>query len=342
MTFVNCCPNCFNDNYLIKYIQQKNIGSGKCSYCKTDSKYLIHPILLRDFFETVIGIYSETNTDGTEIVQLLNEDWEVFSKKLHAYKTKNLLSDILGDTEIVKRSFAPVNEAISNTVEQWHLFREELKHKNRFFPDQKPDLDRLKTLLNYLLFKEKFHILYRARLQEGSITLEKDKMGRPPKEITSSGRANPVGIPYLYLASDIKTAITEIRPHPGENVSVASFKITSDLKLADLRWPKQTISPFEIGIESEIVLLRRDIDFLCHLGTELTKTVIPRVAHLEYLPSQYICEFIKHCGFDGVLYRSSLNDSGMNISLFNDDNVTVKDVEAYNIENINVDFKLIK
>lgn len=141
-------------------------------------------------------------------------------------------------------------------------------------------------------------------------------MGKPPETIVSNGRANPVGIPYLYATSDINTAIAEVRPSKGETVSVAEFKVKTVLILADLRNPKQTISPFELE-DDDLIQLYQDMPFLTHLGEELSKFIVPREAELEYLPSQYLCEFIKHIGFHGVIYRSSL-DSDDNYAIFDD------------------------
>jgi hypothetical protein len=61
--------------------------------------------------------------------------------------------------------------------------------------------------------------------------------------------------------------------------------------------------------------LRSGVPFLQRLGEELTRPVLPDSAAYEYTPSQYLCEFIKKAGYDGVLYRSSVGD-GMNLALF--------------------------
>ncbi len=57
---------------------------------------------------------------------------------------------------------------------------------------------------------------------------------KPRSDKASEGRVNPTGIPVLYLASQIKTAISEIRPWVGSQVSVARMDIRRDLKLVDL------------------------------------------------------------------------------------------------------------
>ena len=77
------------------------------------------------------------------------------------------------------------------------------------------------------------------------------------------------------------------------------------------------------------------MEYLCRLSEELTLPVLPKSANLEYLPSQYLCEFIKHCEYDGVIYRSAMG-VGVNYAIFNDSKVTGIDVRQYRIDNITV------
>jgi hypothetical protein len=140
-------------------------------------------------------------------------------------------------------------------------------------------------------------------------------MGAPPRRAVGHGRANPAGIPYLYLGSTPETALSETRPHTGEKASVAEFTIPANLTLLDLRNPRELVSPFEIGDEDQIGMLRSDIDFLERLGQELTRPILPQGALIDYVPSQYLCEFIKKCGYAGVIYRSSVSE-GINLALF--------------------------
>jgi len=46
----------------------------------------------------------------------------------------------------------------------------------------------------------------------------------PPADRAFEGRVNPKGIPCLYFATDMNTAMAEVRPWIGSYVSVASFR----------------------------------------------------------------------------------------------------------------------
>ncbi|WP_366931004.1 RES family NAD+ phosphorylase [Mesorhizobium sp.] len=48
---------------------------------------------------------------------------------------------------------------------------------------------------------------------------------RPLAGRASEGRANPKGIPCLYMAVDRHTALAECRPWIGSLVSIGAFKI---------------------------------------------------------------------------------------------------------------------
>lgn len=161
-------------------------------------------------------------------------------------------------------------------------------------------------------------------------------MGAPPRRIAGHGRANPAGIPYLYLGSTPETALSETRPHTGEKACVADFSIPGGLTLLDLRSPRALVSPFVLSDEDEIGLLRSDIDFLERLGDELTRPILPQGALIDYVPSQYLCEFIKKCGYAGVIYRSSVSD-GINLALFNPALAVAARIRTFIIDHVSVD-----
>ena len=150
-------------------------------------------------------------------------------------RAKDLLAEILDDGEIVRQPFSPAQAMEADWLTAWEKLRDELMYRNRFFPDANIDLERLALLLSPLLLEpdEVPQQWYRARIQAGDTAFAVTAMGAPPKREASHGRANPAGIPYLYLGSTPATAISEIRPHTGETVCVADFATPPDLKLVE-------------------------------------------------------------------------------------------------------------
>jgi hypothetical protein len=213
-------------------------------------------------------------------------------------------------------------------------------YQNRYFPNTEIGEERFGNLLSFLTtnLAKISDTWYRARIQKDEQIIDIKEMGAPPNNITSHGRANPAGIPYLYLASDEKTTVSEVRPHTGEFISVANFEVNTEMKFVDLRNPKKTISPFLLGDENEIAMLRGDIEFLVHLANELTRPVLPGSASIEYIPSQYLCELIKKQGYEGVIYNSSVGN-GVNLALFDPENAVAKSVKKYQVSCVSVGIK---
>lgn len=319
---MNCCPSCFIDPFLQSEIQVISTIHGACSFCGKESNALIDPKLLMDRFEPLLGLY-QASPMGESLLKLLQDDWNIFQPFSNEYQN-GLLLQVSGNSYNLEDLYlARFQQDISN-LERWENFREELKFCNRFFPTNAPDINHLMPLGKHIgrkitLGSEKF---YRARVCNTKIPLPENEMNKPPQGKTANGRANPLGISYLYVASDPDTAISEIRPHKGEKVTVAEFKVVQDLELADLRDPKESISPFQLNDDNELELIYKNLPYLTMLGKELSKPIIPQEINLEYLPSQYLCELIKQMGFHGIIYKSSVGN-GSNYVIFNDEKLEI-------------------
>jgi hypothetical protein len=341
---MNCCPECFGDRGLRKnIIPSRSTETGKCEYCGSENVAVLPPAQLAEYFELLISAY-QLDVRGKPLVQLCREDWRIFQHpRMDDARAGDLLAEIFGDPEIVRQTYSPANDFEAARLSDWEKFREELMYHNRFFPEANIDLKRLEYLLSPLTVDaaEVPSIWYRARIQAGDAPFPIAEMGAPPNRMASHGRANPAGIPYLYLASAHTTAISEIRPQTGEMVCVADFKTRDNLKLVDLRNPRNMVSPFLLADAEDIERMRSDLPFLERLGDELTRPVLLQVAAIDYTPSQYLCEFIKKCGYEGVIYRSSVGD-GMNLALFDPALAGPGAVSRYRVDRVLVKVKAIE
>lgn len=333
---MRCCANCFGDRDLTEIVLARSSEKGRCSYCASDNVALLESKQLADYFILLNAIY-EPSYEGRLLVELFKEDWNLFD---HAAMTvaaaKSLLADVLDDGEIVRKLFVPSARYQSDALGRWEQLRDELMYKNRYFPEAQMNMGRLEELLENLVASEVQVVWCRARMQIEDKPFAFDEMGPPPQRLASHGRANPSGIPYLYLGSTAATAVSEIRPHTGEVACVALIEIPSDLRIIDLRNPRKHVSPFRLEDEDEIGFMRADIAFLERLGEELTRPVLPQGAAIDYVPSQYLCEFIKKCGYSGVIYRSSVSD-GINLALFDPSVAAIKSIEQHRVTRVSVD-----
>ncbi len=335
---MRCCAECFGDRGLRRnIIPLHSRATGRCSYCRTSRVAIVAPRELGIYFGSLIDAY-RPDPKGKPLVQWFRHDWNLFRHpRMDDSRARDLLAEILNDGTIVRRRFSPVSFPSAVSLSDWEKLRDELMYNNRYFPKETIDLDRLEELLPHLALDadEVPTEWYRARIQPGDIPFPAREMGAPPKRIASHGRANPAGIPYLYLGSNSVTAISEVRPYTGERACVADFRTRRGLRVIDLRSPRKTVSPFILDTGG-IGRLRNDLPFLERLGDELTRPVLPQSAAIDYTPSQYLCEFIKNCGYQGVVYRSSVSD-GMNLALFDPRLARCGTVTQHRVTRVSVD-----
>ena len=311
---------------------------GQCAICGTENVILVEASHLREVFGPLINIY-EPSADGRLLVELLREDWDLFHHpNLDNAHANELLAEVFDDGEIARKTFSPSAKYQSDRLIVWETLRTELMHENRYFPATQLDLDRLEELLELLRADQVPRTWYRARLQITDAPFPIEEMGAPARRLASHGRANPAGIPYLYLASNPSTAVAELRPHTGERACVAEFLLPERQNIVDLRSPRRAVSPFAFADEDLIGRLRGDVAFLDRLGDELTRPVIPQGAPFDYVPSQYLCEYIKKCGYDGVLYRSSVSD-GINLALFSPALAQPQSLAQYDIVRVDAEIR---
>ena len=132
--------------------------------------------------------------------------------------------------------------------------------------------------------------------------------GRAPE-----GRINPKGIPFLYAATDTKTAIAEVRPSLGALVSVAQLRISRAIRLVNCTTDEGKIRNIIYSKEPEgekrTLAVWRDID------RAFSEPVTDSDDHADYATTQLIAELFRKNGFDGIAYRSALGQ-GHNIALF--------------------------
>ena len=160
---------------------------------------------------------------------------------------------------------------------------------------------------------------WRARIKNEDIPAEKskqeDESGPAPPGKPSNGRMNPPGISYLYIASDPRTSITEIRPKVGDKVWLGEFKTKRALKISNLQ-DIPSLNPQSIFDDkwSQYNILQEHA--LATIGKEISLPTKNNAPETEYLLTQILSEYISSLGFDGIRYPSSLTNHGYNIVLF--------------------------
>lgn len=157
---------------------------------------------------------------------------------------------------------------------------------------------------------------------------------KPLPEYATEGRANPKGIPYLYVASDAETAMSEIRPWLHSKISLGTFSITRPLKIIDFSMQQGVINKFYFEEPSKDEIIN---SVWCDIDNAFSKPINNSDSTSDYVPTQIISEFIKSNGYDGVAYKSSLA-AGHNFTLFDMSSAEIFSCDLYNASKVKFEF----
>lgn len=163
---------------------------------------------------------------------------------------------------------------------------------------------------------------------------------KPLADSALEGRANPKGIPCLYVATDKETAMSEVRPWLGAIISIGKFKVMRDLKVLDFsveHGSNHNLSLYfrEPTDDERINAVWRDIDNAFSEPTQASDS------KSDYAPTQIISEYIKSKGYDGIAYKSSLAE-GHNLALFDIGSAEVVERTIYKASTIKFGFEHVE
>jgi hypothetical protein len=341
MIMMKVCSNCFSDKELKGFISSST-DNGDCETCESKNQQLLNISELFDFFQELINNF-KTNDKGEPLSSKIQANWSFFSSHNVANKILNyVLPNISTDITSSNINVNYTDDIIEN-FNHWEVLKEELKWKNRFVID----IESLKELGWDGFFNTQFKLnknvqLYRARLhhQSGLKVYEPEEMTCPPKELANGGRANPSGIPYLYLSDNSETVLYEVRASYLDELSIGTFQLKSEIesiKLVDFTEDTPLFQPSLVNETIKGKLLRQKI------SNDLSKPMRRYDSELEYIPTQFICEFIKvFTGAYGIRFSSSLHPKGNNIVLFDQkltDCLSVRKVKIRSISLQEIDIK---
>jgi hypothetical protein len=166
------------------------------------------------------------------------------------------------------------------------------------------------------------------------VPLPSGRMKPLPVNWGSEGRANPRGISYLYLATNQNTALAEVRPWLAASVSIGEFSIVRDLALIDC-------SKYHTGIRAVLGPDRsvtREDGIWSAIDEAFAKPVGRTDDVADYVPTQILSELFKANGYDGIVYKSLLDEEGRNVALFNMDNAELRSCSLLRVSDIKFDY----
>ncbi|TFU06192.1 RES domain-containing protein [Polymorphobacter arshaanensis] len=169
---------------------------------------------------------------------------------------------------------------------------------------------------------------------------------KPLTDRAKQGRANPTGIPVLYVGTSKLTAISEVRPWVGADVSVATCKVLRPLRVLDLSVGhgkssfagpifRHLMGGHELTREEKEKAVWIDID------NAFSEPVTTSDDRADYAPTQILAELFRGAGYDAIAYKSHFGDDGerlgYNIAIFDLNAVEVASCAPYRVKSIKVE-----
>lgn len=362
-----CCSNCFKDSEIKAIIEgsspRTKLSTGKCDFCSSTNSPvydLAANTAIAERFDELLDVYtpiSELPADfpkeKTDLLKnILYNNWEIFNLKPDSiYKLiiqlctdrysqhPELFNLPVGIAELQSAKYLEENSILKSHV--WEDFSDGIKNVNRFHSDfvNKEELD---IFLRCASKKHKAgEVFYRARICTDEKGFKPTDMGAPPMGKAKAGRVNPEGLSILYLSDTKDTTLYEIRAGLYDYVTVGRFKLEQDIEVINLI-DVGKISPF-IGVARGFDLTEYaiNIDHLKMISQEIAKP-LRNDNTLDYLPTQYISDFIRSKGYAGIEYISTMNQDGTNLAVFDSKLLKCTKTEVYDISSINYKSKRIK
>lgn len=356
---MNCCVKCFKDAEIKAIIQGFNT-IGSCDFCEQKDVYIYEigtDTTLSDLFDGLLDVYTTAPSlpDGfpkeeTDLIKnILYYKWHIFNVEpsciyrlitnicCEKYREQPELFDgPVGIMENQDQDYLEENSIIRNY--HWHDFVEEIKRKNRFHTEYM-NKEMLTLFIRCVRKPYKTgNVFYRGRICPNGSGLAIKEMGAPPAHLATAGRANPEGISTLYLADSVKTTLHEIRAGVYDYVTIGDFELQKDMEVINLA-DIDKISPF-IGIDYTQHAV--NIEHLKMISQEIAKPLRRHDSRLDYLPTQYVSDYIKSQGFDGIEYISTMCPDGYNLAIFDETLFKCVNTAVYDVRSLAYSYDRIK
>ena len=325
--------DCFSDEELQRFVD----SSAVTDVCDVTGNRA--PVVdlddLMDFFEELVSVFEADPDHEHSLLDTVQDDWSLFA---NANTARTLLEEILRRvaSPLTVDTHVCYKHEVAEVLDQWDSVKESLKGKKRFFTEIDEFATGAKMLSEFITDKQDLTAgtaLYRARLiPQNKTFFRKTDMGCPPKELTTAGRANPTGIPYLYLSQDVETTFYEIRATYLDRLSVGKFLVGRNLKMVDFTRTRSLY--FLYTVDNSVADAIIKLKLFSAFSEDLSKPLRRFDTELEYVPTQYLCEYCKTMGADAISFNSSLHRQGVNFVLFNPEDAECVDVKKHVIRKV--------
>jgi hypothetical protein len=142
---------------------------------------------------------------------------------------------------------------------------------------------------------------------------------------SSEGRNNIHGVGYFYCSKKEITACVEIKPNPDEMISVAKFETVKDLNMIDFTAENKMILPKKLYDKKGKKFINLNTLFIDIMSNYFKPVSDPQ----KYAATQFLSDYIRKTGVDGICYRSYYDKDGINYVIFNSHHQNIKFIESH-------------
>ena len=352
------CDECVAD-YAIRELILSEVSTCDCSFCgRSDPEPIAadtHDVLVfmstglrTEWSDAESELYYDNESDSgfagpaTYVEEILEDEGPVFANE----KFEDFALRALGQTVWCPRGIYAVtpSEALRYG---WGDLVETVKHKQRFFfltstrgiddddgagarirrgGELLDELGRLIREYQLVVDLPARHLLYRVRIHRVRQHFASAKaLGAPPPRLASQSRMSPAGIPMFYAADEAQTALAETydpRRTKRRGQTTATFRTREACRIVDLSCLPSVPSIFDPAPDTP--QKRHHLHFLHGFLGDLRGEVEPGGAeHIDYVPTQVVCEYLRHVFRDadassvsGLAWESVKRAGGRNVVLF--------------------------
>jgi hypothetical protein len=335
MKFV--CKDCFADKELIGFIESQNIF-GDCDVCSNKAIEIIDIDETLEFFSELMLNFSLKDGEK-DLFSQIQENWDFFREPKTGIEILNeVLSRIHSEISSANATVT-FNEEVLDNINYWTIFKEKLIWETRYVSN----IEYLTEDLGWDSFFEskvkigEGDIFYRGRLHHNANEdiFGPNEMYAPPREDSVAGRANPEGIPFLYLSDNESTVLYEVRGSFLDEISIGKFVPLSSMEdpiiISDFTETPALFYPGEVNKRIKSTLLKKQISI------DLSRPMRRYDSELDYIPTQFICEFIKvFTNVQGIKFKSSVHEGGNNIVIFDESIMECTSVKKVKVSEVRI------
>lgn len=332
---MNVCSHCFADKELVGYIDSQAVIS-RCEFCESINVNCLPVEELSDFFLELTLNFKKSET-GQSFKNLIQGNWGLFSTPDIGAKILNYFFSKTATFISHADELVDFTDEIKDNIGYWDQLKDDLVNKNRYLTDINKLVEDLgwDDFLSGQIDIKPGTPFYRARLhhKSGEPPFSPNEMYCPEPKFATAGRANPQGIPCLYLSDRQDTVLYEVRASYLDEISIGTFEVRQDIggsiPIADFTSSGTLFHPSRVGDRIKSSLLKKKISY------DLSKPMRRYDSELDYVPTQFICEFIKiYTGVHGIKFRSSLHVVGNNFVIFNQEVIQCISVEKVKVNRV--------